>query len=598
MTTSTNQTDDIIELTEIVEEGISLDKKFEDFAMDKAVDAKSLDQELDDLLRDADTRSKPAAPAADDEIDLDILFEEPVAAAAKPQPPTASATTQTPDQSMDISDLDDLFDSLGIGENEEHDTALDIILDGDTPEPRKPGAEPFYPSDSIDLELEIPGLENGDKNSNILDLTEDLLADIPETVLLESADKPMPEPAATPEEPEATSSRQAPAQEYPAVDPAPALAEFAAEPAEATVVEPEGPAGDKPGQAVVDQVAPLVVADEPAPVYEEPDRVPSSPPVTVTDIEPEQPRPAAEQTVAAEPGISTAELEIISARLDALESRPEPAPAPGAEELLALLPQSPQELSVTRNLRQEIMEHVESRISELASSSSLDGLQESVSALQSQVETIPDIRAELAKTPPLSALQKLEADLDEVRALIQPREELQPEQILALLPQSPQGWPVAQALRQEIIEHVESRVSELASSSSMDGLQESVNALQSQVESIPDIRAELAKTLPASAMQKMEAELEELRTLVRSQEETLHALEAALSDKDAFIAKLSDSENRLREELDALAARVGAAPDPDTIKSELHEYVQQQVPLAAAKIVREEIQALLKELGG
>jgi len=184
-----------------------------------------------------------------------------------------------------------------------------------------------------------------------------------------------------------------------------------------------------------------------------------------------------------------------------------------------------------------------------------------------------------------------------VRALIQPREELQPEQILALLPQSTQGWPVAQALRQEIIEHVESRVSELASSSSMDGLQESVNALQSQVEAIPDIRAELAKTLPASAMQKMEAELEELRTLVRNQEETVHALEAALSDKAAFIAKLSDNENRLREERDALAARV-AAPGPDAIKSELHEYVRQQVPLAAAKVVREEIQALLKELGG
>lgn len=494
MTTSTNQTDDIIELTEIVEEGISLDKKFEDFAMDKAVDAKSLDQELDDLLRDADTQSKPAARAADDEIDLDILFEEPVAAAAQPQPRTASAATQAPDQSMDISDLDDLFDSLGIGENAEHDTALDIILDGDTPEPRKHGAEPFYPSDSIDLELEIPGMENGDNNSNILDLTEDLLADIPETVLLESADKPIPEPTTAPEKPEATSSKQAPAPESPAVDPAPAPAEFAA--------EPEGPAGGKSGQAVVEQEASLVDTDEPTPVYEEPDHAPSSPPVTVTDIELEQPRIAAEQAVTTEAEISTAELEIISARLDALESRPEPSPAPGAEELLALLPQFPQELPVTRNLRQELMEHVESR------------------------------------------------------------------------------------------------VSELASSSSMDGLQESVNALQSQVESIPDIRAELAKTLPASAMQKMEAELEDLRTLVRSQEETLDALQAALSDKDAFIAKLSDNENRLREERDALAARAGAAPDPDAIKSELHEYVQQQVPLAAAKIVREEIQALLKELGG
>lgn len=592
MTTSTNPTDDIIELTEIVEEGIPLDKKFEDFAMDKAVDAKSLDQELDDLLRDADPQSKPAAREAGDEIDLDILFEEPVAAAPK-QPTPAPAKPQAADPGMDISDLDDLFDSLGIGEDDKQDTALDIILDGDLPEPRKQGHEAFYPSDSIDLELEIPGMDTDEKNSNILDLSEDLLADVPETVLLEPADKPIPKPAT--EEPETKLAQQDPSLEDPAMQPA---AELAAEPAEATVAEPESPVGDKPGQLVAEQEAPQEEMDEPAPIHEAQDLVPAAAPETGTDIETKQSLITAEQIAAMEPGISNAELEIISARLDALESRPEPSPAPGADELLALLPQSPQELPVTQNLRQEILEHLESRITELASSSSVDGLQESVNALQSQIEAFPDIRAELAMASPASELQKLQADLDEVRALIQPREELQPEQILALLPQSPEGWPVAQALRQEIVEHVESRISELASSSSVDGLQESVNALQSQVESIPDIRAELAKAPAASVVQKMETELDELKTLVRNQDETLGLLRQTLADRDAAIDALTAEEESLREELRVLSTKVNDAPTPDAIKSELHEYVQQQVPLAAAKIIREEIQALLKELGG
>ncbi|NCC72792.1 MAG: hypothetical protein EOM06_05290 [Sphingobacteriia bacterium] len=59
------------------------------------------------------------------------------------------------------------------------------------------------------------------------------------------------------------------------------------------------------------------------------------------------------------------------------------------------------------------------------------------------------------------------------------------------------------------------------------------------------------------------------------------------------MAALGDEANRLRAELDALAAK---APDLDAIRSGLQEYVQQQMPAAAAKIIREEIQALLQEM--
>ena len=586
MTTSTNPTDDIIELTEIVEEGIPLDKKFEDFAMDKAIDAQSLDKELDDLLRDPEPQSAPDEETGD-EIDLDILFDEP--APAKVQPAVAPAAAQAPDQSMDISDLDDLFESLGIGGNDDEDTALDIILDGDTPDPKKQDIETFYPSDAIDLELELPGMGSDDKSSSIQDLTDDLIADIPETVLLESTATSMPEPAAAPEEPAAGSIIK------PLVREESALAAVEAEPAEesaaAAIIQPEAPAGAKPEHAGGKQASEQAEVDEPALLPSSQDSVPSTSPVIVTEPE------AAQPPIAGEPRISHAELEIISTRLDALESRPEPAFAPSPEELLAFLPQSPKDLPWAETLRQEILDHVEARVAELAPSASVDSLQEAVNTLQGRVEALPDISGELAKTLPASAMQKIETDLDDLRALIQNREEPGPEQILALLPQSPRDLPLAEALRQEILEHVEARVAELAASASVDGLQESVNALQSQVESIPDIRAELAKTLPASAMQKVEAELEDLRALVRDQGESLRALQQTLSEKDASIATLSDESSRLRAELDAAAAKAAAAPDLDAIRSGLQEYVQQQMPAAAAKIIREEIQALLQELG-
>lgn len=575
MTTSTNPTDDIIELTEIVEEGIPLDKKFEDFAMDKAIDAQSLDKELDDLLRDPEPQSASAEETGD-EIDLDILFDEPAPAKqAQPAAPAATqppATTQAPDQSMDISDLDDLFDSLGIGGNDDEDTALDIILDGDTPDPKKQEIETFYPSDAIDLELELPGMDSDDKSSSIQDLTDELLEDIPETVLLESA--------VAPEEPAAESMKQPHVPEESA--PAAAEAEPAEEPAETAVIQPEAPAEASPGQSEV---------DEPALLPPTQDTTPSTSPATLAEPEPPQP------SMAGEAHISHAALEIISSRLDALESRPEPAFAPGPEEILALLPQSPRDMPWAETLHQEILDHVEAKVAELAASASVDRLQETVNALQGRVESLPDISAELAKTLLASAMQKIEADLDDLRTLIQNREEPGAEQILALLPQSPGDLPLAETLRQEILEYVEARVAELAASASVDGLQESVNALQSQIESIPDIRAELAKTLPASAMQQMEAELEDLRALVRDQGESLRALQQTLSEKDASIATLSDESSRLRAELDAVAAKAADTPDLDAIRSGLQEYVQQQMPAAAAKIIREEIQALLQELG-
>ena len=587
MTTSTNPTDDIIELTDIVEEGLPLDKSFEDFATDKAVDATTLDQELDDLLRDAESKPKPVQNTVD-EVELDILFDEPKDARPKVQS-SAQPSVQSFGPEVDMSDLDDLFDSLHIGDKDaQEDTALDVILDGDSTQSETLASGNFSAAESIDLDL--PGMGGEDTLSDIHDLTEELLADIPETVT-QASSEPLQEAASggllpTPEDLELELTDQlfvkAPEQEQ--------------------------------------AVSPVAAAEEEA-------------------LHSSSVQPAAEQISA--PEISAAEIDCLKARLDALEARPEPRLDIEPEQLLALLPQSPQELPLAQALREDILLVVDSKLSALDQSSELEGLRlllenaaNRIDTLEARPEPKLDIEPEqllalLPQSPQelplaqalredillvvdnkLSALDQ-SSELEGLRQLLEnaasridaleARPEsalnLEAEQVLALLPQSHRDLPLAQALREDILDHVESKIADLAASASVDGLQESVNALQSQLDSMPDIQAALAASLPASALQGMETELSAMRTLIERQELALAGLQQALQEKDATIATLRDREDRMREELDALASQVDNTPTADALKAELQEYVKQQVPSAAAKIIREEIQTLLREMG-
>jgi hypothetical protein len=517
MTTSTNPTDDIIELTDIVEEGLPLDKSFEDFATDKAVDAKTLDQELDDLLRDAESKPKPVQKT-EDEIDLDILFDEPKDARPKVQS-SAQLNVGSFNPEVDMSDLDDLFDSLHIGEKDaEEDTALDVILDGDFAQPETPEKEDFSSAESIDLDL--PGMDGENTLAGIHDLTEELLADIPETAQAQTAGEPILEPASA-----------------------------------AILPTPEDLELELTGQLFVktqdqEQPAPTAAVAEEVMLHS-------------NSIQPALEIPA--------PEISTAEIECLKARLDALEARPEPKLDIMPEQILALLPQSPQELPLAQALREDILHVVDDKLSTLDQSSALESMRQ--------------------------LLENAANRIDALEARPEPTLNLEAEQILALLPQSHRDLPLAQALREDIMDHVESKIADLAASASVDGLQESVNALQSQLDSMPDFQAALATSLPASALQEVDAELSAMRALIERQELALAGLQEALHDKDTTIATLRDREDRLRQELDALADQVKNTPTANALKTELQDYVKQQVPSAAAKIIREEIQTLLREMG-
>ena len=510
-------TDDIIELTDIVEEGAAPLKGFEDFAMDKAVDARNLDQELDELLRDMEPAAKP--DSNDDEADLDILFAEVREIPAEAKTPAPAGAKPTAPE-MDLSDLDDLFDSLRIGEPDEGHTALDIILDDDALQTPAPASQSTAAEEPFGLDLDVPGIEGQD--TEIQELTEELATEIPEAAMPQAA----PEPITAAE----------------AVLPTP-------EDLDLELTEP------------IIELSPDMTQENPFASFESP--APAAEP-SVPDMTP---------AVASEE--PDARFEALIARIDDLEARPTPTPDIRPEQVLAALPQSPDELPLTRTLREDILAAVDSRISELAPASGLDELDLSLKALRERLAALPDVHDALS--PLAAAVAGVESGIADLLAQTRLQEE-------AL-----SGLRGAMAKKDETIALL--RGSEERTRGELD-------ALRGRVETLAAAQAAPEESPLAESVQGMAIELDSLRALVQGQEETLAGLRGAMAEKDEAFARLRENEARLQQEVEALGARLQADPDLDALKSELRMHVEQLVPGTAARVIREEIQALMREMEG
>ncbi|WP_028576226.1 hypothetical protein [Desulfomicrobium escambiense] len=569
MNTPHNPTDDILELTDIVEEGAP-EAPGLDFAMDRAVDARSLDEELDNLLRDTDSTLK-AVHAGETDIPFDTLPAESRQAGV-----TRAAQSASPQ--ADLSDLDDLFGSLQLDDANSTQDSLDMLLDeksqGQAVATDIPATEEI-----IDLDLEVPGLDADDSAPDLLELTDELLADIPETVLVPPADS------------QAIKAAEAPI--FPS---------------------PEGLDLD------IETVTPR---------FE-----------TAVELQPEPAQPTAAAPEQPEPSVSQAELEILSARLDALEARPVPEPEIRPEQVLGALPDSPDDLPMTRALREGIMQAVDDRLAAAASNPELANLRQAATELSARIaalETRPEPSVKISPEQVLAALPDSPDDLPMARTLRdgimqavddrlaaaasnpeladlrqgatelsariadletrpEPTVEISPEQVLTALPDSPDALPLARALRDEILATVEAKSALMVQPEETAKLQQDLLAMQNQIDAMPEILAKLASTT-APALQELESGLGALRTMAQGLEQSLAGVQAAIARKDADLADLREGEERLREEIEALAARLEAMPAPDALKTELEAHVRQQVPAVVGRVIREEIQALLKELG-
>jgi hypothetical protein len=511
MNTPHDPTDDILELTDIVEEGAPGDTGL-DFAMDRAVDARSLDEELDDLLRDADASLKAAPPQP----------QAPPFVRPPQADPVPAAGTQSPQ--ADLSDLDDLFGPLH--DDAEPQTTLDMLLDEQS-QSQAPVTAVASDDDTIDLDLDVPGLDTDDASPDLLELTDELLADIPDTVLVPPADTLAPE---------------------------------AAEPFTLTAPEGLGLDLDTAEPQLKTPAAPL---PEPEPVQT----------VATATAESVMVEPAAAESVEPEPAgpaVSQAEFEILSSRLDALEARPEPIAEIGPELILAALPASADDLPLARGLRESILRTVEERLASAAPATGLEEL--------------------LRKT------EDLASRMDAVESRPEPRIDVTSEQVLAALPASAADLPLARSLRDEILGHVDAKISPMAAADAVDGLRRTVEAMQNQVDAMPDILAKLA-TAATPALQELENGLSALQTTVQGLEQGMASVRTALDQRDAGLAEMREDQERLREEIEALATRLETAPDATAIKADAEAYIREQVPAVVGRIIREEIQALIKELG-
>ncbi|KAF5052788.1 hypothetical protein DSECCO2_405120 [anaerobic digester metagenome] len=498
MNTPHDPTDDILELTDIVEEGTPEAPDL-DFAMDRAVDARSLDEELDNLLRDTDSTLK-GVHAGETGTSFDTLLAE-----SRQAPPRPAAQTAPPQE--DLSDLDDLFGAIQLDDANDTQNSLDMLLD-EKSQGQDAAADIPAAEEIIDLDLEVPGLDADDSAPDLLELTDELLADIPETVLVPPADTLAPK-----------------------ADEAPIFP------------SPEGLELD------IEAAAPLFVkAPELEPEPEQP-----------LFVAPDQP----------EPSISQAELEILSARLDALEARPTPEIKP--DQVLGALPGSPDDFPLTRTLREDILQTLEERLAAASPASELAQLRQLAAELSTRIAAVED-RPE-------------------------PQVDVRPEQVLAALPDSPDDLPLARTLREEILATVEAKAALMVQPEDTAKLQQDILAMQNQIDAMPEILAKLASTT-APALQEMESGIGALRVMAQGLEQGLADVQAAMARKDADLAELREGEERLREEVEALAARMDATPAPEALKADLEAHVRQQVPVVVGRIIREEIQALLKELGG
>jgi len=240
------------------------------------------------------------------------------------------------------------------------------------------------------------------------------------------------------------------------------------------------------------------------------------------------------------------------------------------------------------------------------------------------MQALEEKLAALATTAELESLRTVATDaagrIDALEARPEPALEIRPEQVLAALPQSPDDLPMTQALRAGIMQTVDEKLSSLAQASELAALRDGIigeveakfagqapsegieefrgalSALQDQVDAMPEMLAKLAAP-STQALQELENGVGALHALAQSLEQGLADMRGTIAEKDAAIAELREGEERLREELEALGARLDAQPGAGILQDQLEEYIRQQVPAAVAKIIREEIQALLKELG-
>ena len=243
-------------------------------------------------------------------------------------------------------------------------------------------------------------------------------------------------------------------------------------------------------------------------------------------------------------------------RLTSLEARPMPGPM-SSQEIIANLPLEPEQIPVLDTLRQNILTELETRLAKLDSASTLDALREDINAEQMA------IKEQLAELEQAKAIDTLRQELDTYGQRLDAltTRTVSTEDILAALPADPSQIPALDRVH----EYMQAEFSSLA-----------VDLAELQARPSPEL---------------LEEELLNLRELVQGQNEELQALRDALVQKESALAALHQ---RVQELEDAVTQETTQLTEK--IKNDVLASVQKQIPAVAAQVIREEITTLVQEL--
>ncbi len=540
MTTPKAPLEDIIELTEVVEEGIALDPKSDDFPKDKPVGAKSLDLEL--------------------ELD-EILFQHTTSTTTPVSPRTPTSGTPTIEQTTsptwvdleeeiltDDLDLDDVFQALQSDADVPLDSssALDLLLEDNT--------SPITNSSKQDVITQ--------KN----DMADPLLSEPEDDLLSHSLDvlsKSTTIPAQESEEDNVETPTPLPtSQAYPQ-----------------SIAEQEN---QKIQDGVMAQGQESPVA-EPKQTHE-------------TQEVREQLLKELEFRLEALPDKKDVEsltqmLETIQKRVHALENTPAHVVEVTTEQFLAAIPQNPDQLPFVQTLRSAILNELDGKLHALPPREVIEDLLQQVGNAQERLLTLenkPDPVVEINTNQILSALPQTTEHIPFAQSFHN--------EILNDVEERFHGLMVEkqEQIRDELVTSIDQKLLDIPSASSMSDLTQSVHSLQAV---ITDLSGNQAQTKDlGTQVQALETELETLRNTLEQQEAARTVLQEKNETQLQEILKLKEELRLVREEMSGLVSSTLFTEHMTALKEELHNYIQTQIPANAAKIIREEIENLVQNM--
>ncbi|GAU08303.1 hypothetical protein [Desulfoplanes formicivorans] len=597
--------EEIIELTDVIDDAAfspSSSKPTQDFPLEQAIDPKDLEDEFEQLLRDApDDRSSDAETTVDDDLDIESLFEE------MEQGDTSSSNRQddphvleqkddagaalSPASDPDMDDLEDLFASLDDDASSKTSSSSqpDISVQDQDMDELLTNSEPSLQPDNAPLDEGIDEAKTPATDSGTDDLFQDQTPGESEQAPAEHAD--VQELQKDPLDVPATDHDR---------DAAESLVDTHGDAAMAPVTDDPMPA-DAPASIQKDEpspdLSPALSADK-ALLESLQERVASLEAQTQTPPQPDlfaqlaaffQESAQGRELLEDIAGKVTSRMEATTKQL--VEEKLDMLDVPSSEEINAAvreeirasvaenLPTPPDTKELVREIRQDLQQRVQDGMDEWETQrmelrTDLDAIKQAVSQTEplDKAALIRDIREDLQR--------RVQEGMDQWEA-----QRMALQETVDTLQANQSSQPLdRQTLVQEIRQDLQQRVQE-----GMDAWEAERVALRTELE---DLRQTVSQTEPLDRQALIRDIREELQRTVQEGMDQWEVQKSALSREMDDLRQTVASAD-VQAQIKTITSTMVAREELQAVKEELMAALSREIPKAAAQIIREEIAALM-----